>query len=113
MTAHRLYEADLVASEIEGARLVGKCAHLRAIAIDERGFPLKIVAVDPPVWAIHKHWIAQRLDRDPLKKQRDAEQAIVVGAIAARRLVHLPFAPNELRMLPLDLVEQARPLFSA
>jgi hypothetical protein len=105
--------ADLVASEIEGLVWLENAPTFEAIAIDERGFPLKIVAVDPRVWAIHKHWIAQRLDRDPLKKQRDAEQAIVVGAIVARHLVHLPFEPSELRMLPLDLVEQARPLFSA
>lgn len=103
--------ADLVASEIEGLVWLENAPTFEAMAIDERGYPLNIAAVDPRVWAIHKHWISKRLDREPVKKRRDAEQAKVAGAIVAGHFPHLPFDTDALRMLPIGVVADAAPLF--
>ena len=102
---------DLTASEIEGLVWLENAPPFEAVTIDERGFPLRIVAADPRVWAIHKHWVAKRKDRDPVKKLRDAEQAKVVAAMVAQYFPHLPVEMSELRMLPRAVVEDALPLF--
>lgn len=104
-------KVDLIASEIEGLVWLENAPTFESVAIDERGYPLNIVAVDPRVWAIHKHWISKRVDREPVKKLRDAEQAKVVGAIVATHFPHLPFVTEALRMLPIGVVEDAAPLF--
>ena len=103
---------DLVASEIEGLVWLENAPTFEAIAIDERGFPLRIVAADPRVWAAHKHWISMRPDREPIKRRRDAEQAIVVGGIVRDYLVQLPFDQSELKMLPKDVAADAAGLFA-
>jgi len=82
-----------------------------AVAIDERGEPLRIVASDPRVFAFHKYWLSQRLDREPIKKPRDLQQARVVAALTATFLPHLRLDGDDLRMLPRDLVAEALPLF--
>ena len=102
---------DLDASEIEGLVWLENAPSFEAVAIDERGYPLRIVATDPRVWAIHKHWVAKRVDRDPLKKQRDTAQARTVGAMVALHMPQLGFETDELRMLPKDVVEAAEHLF--
>lgn len=104
---------DLIASEIEGLVWLENAPVFEAIAIDERGFPLRIVATDPRVFAAHKHWVSKRLDREPIKRQRDAEQAIVVGKIVGQYLTYLPFEVGELKMLPKTVAEQAAHLFRA
>jgi hypothetical protein len=102
---------DLEAVELEGLAWHESALAFEAIAIDERGEPLRIVASDPRVFAIHKHWLSQRLDREPIKKPRDLQQARVVAALVAGWLPHLPLESEDLRMLPKALVEAALPLF--
>lgn len=77
----------------------------------ERGGPLRIVTADPRVFAAHKLWISRRPDRDPVKRRRDEAQAAVVGQIVARYLTNLPYGDDELRMLPREVFDAARPLF--
>ena len=104
---------DLTASEIEGLVWLENAPAFEAIAIDERGFPLRMVTADPRVWAIHKNWVSQRLDRDPVKKRRDSAQARAVGAMVTAYFPHLPVEMDELRMLPRDVVADAAPIFAA
>lgn len=102
---------DLTASEIEGLVWLENAPSFEATAIDERGYPLRIIAADPRVWAIHKRWVSLRIDRDPVKKRRDAEQAEVIGAIVAIHLPHLPVQADALRMLPKAVVDDAMAIF--
>jgi hypothetical protein len=83
------------------------------VAIDERGGPLRIVATDPRVFAAHKLWMSRQPDREPIKRKRDSAQAEAVAQIVAQYLTHLPFAAEDLRMIPRDLFEDARPLFDS
>ena len=102
---------DLEAVELEGLAWHESAPAFEAVAIDERGEPLRIVASDPRVFAIHKYWLAQRLDREPIKKPRDLQQARVVAALTAAFLPHLRLDGDDLRMLPKALVAEALPLF--
>lgn len=97
----------LEAAEIEGLSWLENAPAFEQVVLDERGAPLRLVTVDPRVFAVHKHWIANRLDRAPLKRRRDAEQARTVATLTRRYLGHLPFEASELLMLPRGVVEEA------
>jgi hypothetical protein len=103
---------DLTAAEITGLVWLENAPLFEAIAIDEKGQPLRIVAADPRVWAAHKLWVSRQLDRDPVKKRRDEQQAVAVGSIVRDLLPQLPYDAEALKMLPRDVYESALPLFS-
>lgn len=103
---------DLVSVAIEGLSWHENAPPFEAIAIDEKGAPLRIVATDPRVFAAHKLWMSKQPGREPLKRRRDAAQAQAVGAIVATHLPHLPYESGQLKMIPADIFERAAQLFS-
>jgi hypothetical protein len=93
--------------DLEGAAIFGldwmvNSPKLEAVAIDERGYPLRMVVIDPRAFALHKLWVSNREDRDPLKVQRDREQAKAAAAIA-KQYLRRPFDGPELSALPKSL----------
>jgi len=102
---------DLTAAEIEGLTWHENAPSFESIAIDEKGEPLRIVATDPRVWAAHKLWLSKRQDRNAIKRRRDEAQARVIGQLVAKYLPHLPFAPEQMKMLPKSVFDDAKPLF--
>jgi len=104
---------ELAAVPIDGWAWHESALPFEAIAIDEKGGPVRIVTSDPRVFAAHKLWMSRQSDRDPTKRRRDAAQAEAVAQIVSRYLQHLPFDSNDMRMLPRDLFEEAKPLFDA
>ncbi len=105
-------ETDLDAIQIEGLVWNENAPAFRAVAIDQSGFPLRIIAPDPRAFAVHKLWLSRRLDRDPLKRTRDAAQAKAVATLVTRSLPHLPFRPETMRSFPKAVVEEALSLFT-
>jgi hypothetical protein len=102
--------------DLEGAPIFGlgwliNSPKLRAVAVDEKGYPVRLVVIDPRAFALHKAWVANRQDREPLKSARDLEQAQAVAAIATRYLKKsfdspdLTALPQELRAVAAGLVE--------
>ncbi len=104
---------DLSAVEINGLSWHENAPAFETTAIDERGEPLRIVTSDPRVFAVHKLWLAKRADREPIKRRRDLMQAQCVASLVATYMPQLAFEPDQLRMLPRQVVEEARPLFQA
>jgi hypothetical protein len=104
---------DLVAVEIEGLGWHENASPFEAIAIDEKGEPLRIVTSDPRIWAAHKLWVSKRDNRDPNQRARDAAQAQLVARMVAKYLPHLPFKAEEMKMLPKEIFELARTMFEA
>jgi hypothetical protein len=104
---------DLEAAEIEGLTWLENAPAFEQVAIDERGAPLRIVAPDPRAFAIHKHWISTRAERNPIKKRRDEEQARIVARLLRLFLPHLPLEADQLRYLPGDMVDRAIAAFAA
>jgi hypothetical protein len=102
---------DLSAVEIAGLTWHESAPAFEAVAIDERGAPLRIVTSDPRVFAAHKYWMSKRGDREPVKQRRDLAQARVVAKLVASHMPHLRFTLDELRMLPRELVVETMPLF--
>lgn len=104
---------DLLAVEIEGLAWHESAPPFEAVAIDERGEPCRVVTTDPRVWVAHKLWLSKRQDREPIKRRNDAAQARVIGRIVAKYMPNLPYAADDLRMLPKAVFDDAKPLFAA
>lgn len=104
-------EGDLSAVAIEGLEWLENAPPFEAVAMDEKGMPLRIVAVDPRIFAAHKLWLSQKVDRDPLKRARDAAQARAVGRIVRTQLTHLRPSFREMSVLPRPIFDAALPLF--
>jgi hypothetical protein len=97
--------------DMEGAAIFGldwliNAPKVDAVVLDERGYPARIVAVDPRVFAIHKAWLAERPDRDPVKAGRDREQARAAARIATRYL-RLSFDAPDLSAVPAAMRQAA------
>lgn len=97
---------DLEAASIFGLDWLISSPRLEAVAIDERGYPARLVVIDPRAFALHKIWISKRADREPVKAMRDVRQAEAVAAIANRYL-RRPFDSSELDALPKALRDLA------
>jgi hypothetical protein len=93
---------DLEAAPIEGLGWLVNGPITTAVAIDDRGLPVRMVVVDPRVFALHKRWLSRRESRDPLKKTRDLDQAATAARIAVDYL-NLPFDDHALDALPATL----------
>jgi hypothetical protein len=105
-------ENDLAAVEIDGVVWLENAPSFEAMAIDERGAPLRIITIDPRAFAAHKLWVARQPSRDPVKRVRDEAQARVVAKLVSTRLEHLAYRAEELEMLPRDVFDAALSLFT-
>jgi hypothetical protein len=106
-----------IAEDLEGAAIFGlgwlvNSPKMDVIAIDERGYPVRMVVIDPRAFALHKSWVSSREDRDPVKMTRDLEQARAAAVIATRYL-RRPFAGPDLAALPNALRALAPTLLDA
>ena len=104
--------ADVLAAEIEGLAWHESAPAFEAVAIDEKGEPCRIVTTDPRVWVAHKFWLSKRQDREPIKRRRDEAQALAIGPLVATYMPHLPYASEQLKMLPKSVFNDAAPLFT-
>jgi hypothetical protein len=104
-------DSDLLPAEIEGLVWLENAPTFSEVAFDDRGEPVRLVTIDPRAWAVHKHWLSHRIDRPVVKRRRDAEQARIAAELTARFMPNLPFDPENLRMLPNDIVQRAAFLF--
>lgn len=62
--------------DMEGAAIFGldwliNTPKIEATVLDERGYPVRMVVIDPRAFALHKAWVAQKDDREPIKRRRD------------------------------------------
>lgn len=103
---------ELVAAEIAGLAWLENAPAFEAIAIDEKGGPLRLVVPDPRIFAAHKFWVSKRADREPIKRRRDLAQAQAVARLTTQYLEHLPYESSELRVLPRVVLNEAHHLFS-
>ena len=91
---------DLFAAETRNLAwlLSAKKFHQTAIARD--GFPVPMIVPDPRLFALHKLWLAEQPDREPVKKGRDRAQGNAVLALLEERLPQYPLDPAVLKGLP-------------
>jgi hypothetical protein len=98
---------DLVAAEIRNLQWLVSAPKFSQIVIGDDGFPGTMVVPDPRAFAIHKLWLSQQADREPVKRERDHSQASAVCKLILQYFPEVEFKPEELRMFPKALVSDA------
>ena len=99
---------DLVAAEIRNLQWLISSPKFSQIVIGEDGFPATMVTPDPRSFALHKLWLSDQDDREPVKKSRDQNQAIAVFQLVVQYLPRYQFNANEFRMFPAEVVEKLK-----
>lgn len=100
-------DGDLEAAEIRNLQWLVASPKFFQVVIGDDGYPALLVAPDPRAFALHKLWLADQPDREPVKKQRDKHQGIAVAALVVRYLPDYPFKESELLMFPKAVTENA------
>jgi len=98
---------DLEAAEIKNLQWLLSSPKFTHVVIGEDGYPAAMTCPDPRAFALHKIWLSERDDRNPLKKSRDRHQALTVAYLLARYLPHYTFAAEELKMFPKRVFDLA------
>ncbi len=99
---------DLRATEIKNLQWLISSPKLSQIVIGDDGYPAMLVVPDPRSFALHKLWLSNQLDRDPVKKKRDRNQAMTIISLVIQYLPQYPFQESELRMFPQKVVNEAK-----
>ncbi|CAO3439703.1 nucleotidyltransferase family protein [Azospirillum doebereinerae] len=94
---------DLTAIEIGGLAWLVNSPSFEQTVIGEDGYPLRMITPDPRAWAIHKLWLFERDDREPVKRTRDRAQALFAIDLLRGRQPDLPFDADELGALSRSL----------
>jgi hypothetical protein len=81
---------------------------VQTMTLDEDGYPVPMAVPDPRAFAIHKLWLSMRPDRDPIKKPRDAAQAIALANLTVNLLPQYPFSDAAVRIFPKAVTAKAR-----
>lgn len=100
-------KGGLEAAEIRNLQWLLAAPKFSQVIIGDDGYPARIVVPDPRAFALHKLWLSEQPDREPMKKQRDRKQGIAVAEVVIRYLPNCPFKTSELRMFPKDVVQKA------
>jgi hypothetical protein len=93
---------DLEAVGLAGLQWLINTPKFEQIVVGDDGLPLWMSCVDPRAFALHKYWISQRSDREPLKRRRDVVQARAVASVSVQYL-QLDFGAKELSAFPAAL----------
>ena len=96
-------DPELTAQEIAGLAWLVSCPKVEVVAIDDNGYPARMVVHDPRAFGLHKLWVARQPDRDPVKAGRDESQGNEVLALVRARLPQFDLTGDYLTALPLEL----------
>lgn len=103
---------DLVGVGIEGLEWLVNAPKVDGVVIGEDGLPVRCWSVDPRAFALHRAWVAQRADREPLRRSSDLAHAREVAEIA-RCYLGKELSDPVLSALPVFLQQQADTLNNA
>jgi hypothetical protein len=105
-------KGDLAAAEIRNLQWLLAAPKFFQVIIGDDGYPAPSAAPDPRAFALHKLWLSEQPDREPVKQQRDRKQAIAVAELIIRCLPNYPFKSSEVRMFPKETVQEAEKAFA-
>ena len=99
---------DLKAAEIKSLHWLISSPKFSQVIIGDDGYPVSMVVPDPRAFAIHKVWLSEQTDREPVKKKRDEDQGLVIALLVIKYMPQYKFEPSELRMFPKDVVQKLK-----
>ncbi|MGZ8967545.1 MAG: GSU2403 family nucleotidyltransferase fold protein [Gallionella sp.] len=101
--AERISDNDLLPTEIISLKWLLSSPRFKSTVIAQNGIPAPMVSPDPRAFAIHKIWLSQQDDREPVKKNRDKNQAMSVATLVKEKLTYLKFGDKFEQMFPTAL----------
>ena len=96
-------KGDLEAAEIRNLQWLVSAPGFNQVVMGDDGYPAAMACPDPRAFALHKMWLSDQADRNPLKKKRDRQQALAVAYLVSKYLPEYRFTSQELRMFPKDV----------
>jgi hypothetical protein len=80
------------------------------VVIGRRGDPVTMTVPDPRALALHKLWLSQQEDREPVQRTRDRTQAAALAELILRYLPQYYFFSAELQWFPPEVARLAENL---
>ena len=99
---------DLKATEIRSVQWLISSPKFSQVIIGDDGYPASMVVPDPRAFSIHKVWLSEQPDREPVKKKRDEDQGLAIACLVVKYLPQYRFETSELRMFPKDVVQKLK-----
>lgn len=98
---------DLEIIEVPNLEWLANSPRIEQVVIAANGAPLMMPVPDPRAFAVHKAWLSHQVDREPVKKQRDLNQALMVINLLREYLPNFPLAAKDLRYFPKDVIQKS------
>lgn len=98
-------EGDMEAIEVPNLHWLANAPCVDSVIISANGMPVRAKVVDPRAFAVHKSWLSQQPDRDPVKKPRDLAQSKMVFDLINEYLPIYPLNASDMRYFPKAIIE--------
>jgi hypothetical protein len=111
----KMVDEDLAAVEVPNLEWLAKAPRIEQVVIAANGRPVLMPVADPRAFALHKAWLSQQHDREPVKKQRDLNQAKMLAGCLKEYLPNFPLeaeAIRQMKYLPKAMITQAMALIA-
>ena len=102
-----LVQGDLEIMEVPNLEWLANAPRLDQVVIAANGAAVMMPVPDPRAFAIHKAWLSHQTNREPVKKQRDLNQALMVMDLVREYLPNLPFEENGMRYFPKSVISKS------
>lgn len=99
---------DLKAAEIRNLHWLISSPKFSQVVIGDDGYPVSMVVPDPRAFSIHKLWLSEQTDREPVKKKRDDDQGLAIALLVIQYMPQYKFESSSLRMFPKDIVKKLK-----
>ena len=98
---------DLEMIEVPNLEWLANSPRVEVVVISSKGEPVLMPVPDPRAFMIHKAWLSKQHDREPVKKQRDRDQAMMVLQLLNEHLPQFPLEQSEMKYFPKRVIEAA------
>ena len=102
-----MVDGDLEMVEVPNLEWLANSPRLETVVISAKGEPVLMPVPDPRAFLIHKLWLSKQHDREPVKKQRDRDQAIMVDALIKEYLPNYALDQSAMRYFPKRVIDDA------
>lgn len=102
-----LLKGDLEIMEVPNLEWLANAPRIDQVVIAANGAAVMMPVPDPRAFAIHKAWLSHQTNREPVKKQRDLNQALMVIDLVREYLPNLPFDGHEMRYFPKSVINSS------
>lgn len=94
---------DFLATDLTHMDWMLSAPKLRQTVLAQDGRAFEMTVPDPRSFMLFKGWLSQQIERDPIKKGRDASQAKIVRQLLVEYLPQYPLNWAQFKSFPKDL----------